>query len=112
VLVESLQGAAAGTARSIELGERGPDEGIEDLMQKCAGTLQAAVQGWFIGADKLEKIAFPPPLLTARTARITMGIAHYKPKGSPWAAYGVLIITASTPDLVAQDETSRKRYAY
>ena len=108
VLVDSLQSTAAGTAHSMELGERGPDEAIEDLMQKCAGALKAGVQGWFIGADKLEKIAFPPQLVAARSARITMGIAHYKPKGSPWAAYGVLIVTASTPDLVAENGTSEE----
>jgi len=102
-LVESLQGAAAGTAHSIEVGQRDTNDAIEELMQQCAASLKAGVQGWFIGADKLEKITFPPQLLAARSARIAMGIAHYKPKGSPWASYGVLIVTASTPDLVAKN---------
>ena len=62
-VVESLQGVAAGTARSIELGQRSPEDAMEDLMQKSAATLGGGVQAWFVGADKAERFTFPKELL-------------------------------------------------
>jgi hypothetical protein len=100
-LIESLQGAAAGTARSIEAGQRSPDDAVHDLLEKSASALGGGVQGWFVAADKFDRLPFPDKLLTARSARVAMGIAHYKPEGSPWGAYGVLIVTASTGEMVA-----------
>jgi uncharacterized protein YkwD len=99
-LLESLQPAAAGTARSIEIGERTPDDAIEDLLRKSATSL-GQVQGWFMAADKFERLTFPDHLLTARSLRLAVGVAHYKPKGSPWAAYGVLVVSPTGTQMVA-----------
>jgi hypothetical protein len=100
-LIDSLQATAAGTARSIEIGDRSPDDAVHDLLEKSANALGGGVQGWFVAADKFDRLPFPDKLLTAKSARVAMGIAHYKPSGSPWGAYGVLIVTASTGEMIA-----------
>jgi hypothetical protein len=106
-LVDSLQAVAAGTARSVELGDRSPNDALEDLLQKSANTLGGGVEGWFVAADKFDRLPFPDKLLTARSARVAIGIAHYKPSGSPWGAYGVLIVTGSNGQLVARMDQIR-----
>jgi hypothetical protein len=100
-LIDSLQGAAAGSAHSIEASGRSPDDAVHDLLEKSASALGGGVQGWFLAADKFDRLPFPDQLLTARATRVTIGIAHYKPEGSPWGAYGVLIVTASNGQMVA-----------
>jgi len=99
-LVDSLQSAAAGTARSVETGDLDPDDAINDLLQKSTSTL-GAVEGWLMTSEKLDRLAFPDKLLTARSLRIAVGVAHFKPKGSPWGTVGVLVVTASGSQLVA-----------
>jgi hypothetical protein len=71
-------------------------------MQKSAATLGGGVQAWFVGADKTDRFTFPKELLAARSARIAVGIAHYRPKGSPWGAYGALIVTSAGQQMVAK----------
>jgi uncharacterized protein YkwD len=105
-LVDALQPAAAGTARSVEVGERSPEDAVDDLLQKSAPSF-GQVQGWFMAADKFEHLAFPDPLLTARSPRIAVGVAHYKPKGSPWGAYGVLIVSPTASQMVAASSRAR-----
>src|SRR5262249_48474845 len=95
-LVESLAQAAAGTARSVEVGERTPNDAVNDLLQKSAGAFGGSVEGWFMTADKFERLSFLDKLLQAPSLRVAVGIAHYKPNGSPWGAYGVLVVTGSS----------------
>ena len=90
-----------GTGRSVELGERNPNDAIDDLMQKTAPAFSGSVEGWFLAADKFERLVFPDKLLAARSPRVAIGIAHYKPKGSPWGAYGALIVSGSSGQMVA-----------
>jgi hypothetical protein len=105
-LVESLQGAAAGTARSVEVGDRTPNDALEDLLQKSANAFGGGVEGWFVAADKFERLPFPDKLFTAQSARVAIGIAHYKPRGSPWGAYGVFIVTGASGQQVAKSRSS------
>jgi hypothetical protein len=101
-LIDSLQPTAAGSAHSVEVGERSPNDALDDLLQKTASHFAGGVQGWFAGADKVERLSFPDKVLTAPSLRLAIGVAHYKPKGSPWGAYGVLLVTGSSGQLVAK----------
>jgi hypothetical protein len=108
MLVESLEPAAAGTARSVESGERGPDSALHDLLERSTSTF-GNVQGWFLAADKFERLPFPDQLLAPSVPHIAIGVAHFRPKGSPWGAYGVLVVAGSSNATYASTPANEPR---
>src|SRR5204862_3354705 len=101
-LVPSLEPVAAAVALSVERGEKDPDGALQDLLEKSTNTFNSGVRGWMLAADKLDQLPFPEELLAAQPPHIAIGVAHFRPKGSPWGARGALIVTGASGMMVAR----------
>jgi uncharacterized protein YkwD len=95
-LVDTLQPEALAVAKSIEIGQKGPEEALQELLQRSASTFGSGVEGWILAADKFERLPFPDNLLMPWAPRIAIGVAHFRPRGSPWGALGALIVAGSS----------------
>lgn len=74
--------------------ERGqdPKRSMEDLLQKAIGSLGGGTAyAWIGSAERLEDLAVPEMLLTARTLRVAVGIARCRPPGGGREGYCALV---------------------
>jgi hypothetical protein len=95
VLVDSLQPGVTAAARAVELGQMSPEGGLQQVLDQGASAFGAA-EAWILAADAVERLPFPERLFLPSPPSIAIGVAHFRPPGSPWGAHGALIVSASS----------------
>ena len=97
-LAESQQPAAAKAARGIEQNGKTPQVALGNLLEDVSHGGQ--VKGWYMDAGEIQALPFPDELVRRPTLKLAIGVAHYKPEGSPWGAYAVLAVMSDAVSLL------------
>jgi hypothetical protein len=97
VLVQ-LQARAGEAARSVQTGGA-PKRALAQLLEDSVGVLGQSVNGWVLEGTTLDSLPIPEELLRLPGIAVTLGVAHYRPAGEPWARYVVLIVVARTASI-------------
>ncbi len=58
---------------------------------------RGSVQAGYVTASSVDKLEFPSELLSAHDLRLGVGVAHYKPEGSPWTKLAVFFVIVKEP---------------
>ncbi len=75
---------------------------LEDALQRAtSASLGAIARGsvrvWAVTASSVDKLEFPSELLSTPDLRLGVGVAHYKPAGSPWTKLAVFFVIVKEP---------------
>jgi hypothetical protein len=80
-------------------------EALEHVTEKSVSLVQnARVQAWVATASSVEKLEFPSEILSRPGLRLGVGVARYRPEGSPWTKLAVLFVVVED---VAGGNTAR-----
>ncbi|MBK8255778.1 MAG: hypothetical protein IPK82_24310 [Polyangiaceae bacterium] len=75
--------------------EAGEDlkEVLDRMTNKAAEASPGSrVASWFVTTSSVERLEYPSPVLARSTLRLAVGVARYKPEGSPWTKLAVLFV--------------------
>jgi hypothetical protein len=101
-----FEAAVTHAAHSLEVGKRTPSEAMQDALLNTQGAT-GYVQAWFLTTDQYERLTFPEDLLDQPSLYVAIGTAHYKPRNSPWAMRGVLILGTGGHSATAASDTAK-----
>lgn len=79
-------------ATGVRTNDLEPKEGLERLMTDAVEVIKKSVRGWQFSSSSLDDVKWPDELLTRPTLQVTMTIAPYKRKDTPWTHYVFLIV--------------------
>lgn len=90
--LERMSRDVAEIALSVERGERSSRAALQAVLDSARrAATSGRVYSWSGYADRLDRLELPQELLSAPAIRVAVGVAHCKPKGSPWFGYCVLM---------------------
>ncbi len=91
-VLEGLSREVADIALSVDRGERTSRAAVQAVLDRATRTGSSGrVYSWAGYGDRLDRIALPEEVVSAPAVRVAVGVAHCRPKGSPWFQYCVLV---------------------
>ncbi len=69
-----------------------PHDGLERLMTDAVQVIKKPVRGWQFFASSLDEVTWPDELIARPTLQVTLTIAPYKRKDTPWTQYVFLVV--------------------
>ncbi len=90
--LESMSREVAEISLSVERGERSSGAAMQAVLDSARrAAASGRVYSWSGYGDRLDSVELPEQLLSAPAIRVAVGVAHCKPRGSPWFGYCVLM---------------------
>lgn len=90
--LDRLSRDVAEIALAMERGERNPRGALRSILDKAVqATTGGRAYAWTGFGERLERIDLPEEVVSATAVQVAVGVAHCKPKGSPWVGYCVLV---------------------
>jgi hypothetical protein len=95
--VTELDGVLADVTARVQTGLSLQDA-LERATSKSVEAIQrGSVRVWSVTATSVEKLEYPSELLSDPDLRLGVGVAHYKPEGSPWTKLAVFFVIVKEP---------------
>lgn len=93
--LSSFNSVAEELSKDLAEGDRSIEEVGDKLATKVSSGMNSGVRYYMLLPHSLEHIHFDDELLRATKLRGALAVAMYKPEGSPWWVYGVVIVVPS-----------------
>lgn len=104
---QNLSREVADIALSVERGERSSRAAMKEVLERASrAATSGRIWAWAGYADRLERLELPEEVVGATAVRVAIGVAHCKPRRSPWFGYCVLV-GAVQQSVTAAGETDR-----
>lgn len=95
--VPELGAVIADTVARVEAG-LSTNDGLERVLGKSAEAVRGSrVHAWVVTTSSVDKLEYPSDLLSKASLRLAVGVARYKPEGSPWTRLAVFFVTVEDP---------------
>lgn len=91
--LSSFNSAAEDLSKSLAKGDRSLGEVGDKLAGKVSNGLNSGVRYYQIWSPSLDDLPLSDALLESSSLRGVVAVASYKPEGSPWWLYGIVIVT-------------------
>jgi hypothetical protein len=91
-MVVDFNAEADRAARSVQAGQRSPEEALSDLLQRISEKLGRNVRGWAAETTSLDRLEFPDNLQSLPVLTFGVGVAHHRRPGHAWGRFVVLLI--------------------
>lgn len=88
-------------AQSVQAGQKGPSEALDDLLQTAVDSTGRGVRGWVLETTSLDAMKLPEELVTQPGLSFGVGVAHHRPAGQAWGRFVVLVV------MLAEGETGQ-----
>lgn len=74
------------------------DDALKRLTERSVDSIsRGSVRSWCVVSSSVEKLEFPSDLLATPDVRLGVGVARYKPEGSPWTKLAVFFVMLKEP---------------
>jgi hypothetical protein len=92
----NLDSAGEKLALQVSQGKMTLEEAGNELASECVRAWNQNVSGDFMEVRDLTSFSLTPTLLAAAKVNAAIMVTTYRPKGYPWAVYGIVIIYPAT----------------
>lgn len=93
--LSSFNSTAEDLSKDLAKGDRSLDEMADKLASKVSNGLNSGVSYYKLLSPSLDDLPLSEAMLQASSLRGVIAVASYKPEGSPWWLYGIVIVTPS-----------------
>lgn len=92
-LVTDLNVEAQRAAKSVQDGQKTPDEALDDLLKRASERAGGRrVRAGISETSSLDAMKFPDAMLTAPLLVCGIGVGHHRPQGQPWGRFIVFYV--------------------
>jgi hypothetical protein len=99
-------------AALIHAGQSDPQDALQLALTNDSQDLGRPLRGWLVATSDLDRVAFPNELLQPGSIALRAVVTTYRPEGSPWGMYLVLLAAlAPSPQQLAMAKAKRTAWA-
>jgi len=91
--LSSFNSVAEDLSKDLAKGDRSLGEVGDKLASKVSSGLNSGVRYYQIWSSSLDDLTLSDQILESSSLRGVVAVASYKPEGSPWWLYGIVIVT-------------------
>ncbi len=92
-LVGELMADAQRAASSVQLGQRSPEQALNDMLTNAAARVPGrGVKGWAFETTLFERMRLPPELTMSPALALGIGVAHHRRPGAAWGRFLVYFV--------------------
>lgn len=95
--VVQLCNYAREAAGRVRTGLDTPRRAMDRVLESVGGSVNRLSRAWVIESESLATVRFPDEILGAQSASLGIAVTHWKPLGSPWGHYVILLVMVDPP---------------